>query len=213
MGLMNTPNLRLLNINPFIATVDDFLSGDDCQSLIQAASGSLERSKIVNAGAEKVESERRTNSNARVTKEQSPAVPRMLMLLSMYLRLPITHAEGLQILHYGPGQEFKPHHDGFSLDDKPQRTEMYEKSGGQRLFSTMVYLNDVDAGGSTDFPNLDLSVAPKQGRLLIFANTGAGSRFMTTLSLHAGTPVTQGEKWSAITWWRENPRPEGKRAV
>ncbi|MEM7057991.1 MAG: 2OG-Fe(II) oxygenase [Pseudomonadota bacterium] len=203
MLLFGSFNQRILNINPLIVTVDDFLSAQECEALIEAASGDLRRSRVVGKDGEVFESESRTNSTTVVSADQTPVVTKFLMTLGMLLRIPVSHAEEMQVLHYGAGQEFKPHHDGLFLEDGEDRAALYEQQGGQRLFSTMVYLNDVENGGTTEFPNLNLSVDPQQGRLLIFANTGAGSRFMSNLSLHAGTPVEQGEKWSAITWWRE----------
>ena len=116
----------------------------------------------------------------------------MLMKLGMLLRIPVHHAEGPMLLHYIEAQEFKPHADGITLDSDPARIERFERAGGQRLFSTLVYLNDVEEGGGTGFPELSVSVAARRGRLLIFANTMAGSRDMANLSIHAGEPVTAG---------------------
>ena len=119
-------------------------------------------------------------------------------------------AEGLDVLHYSEAEEFHPHADAVSLETLASDPDYFEKLGGQRLFSTMVYLNAVDAGGATAFPRLDLRIDPRPGRLLIFANTHPGNPAPNPLSLHAGEPVTEGEKWAAIAWWRQGPfRPEG----
>ena len=121
-------------------------------------------------------------------------------------------AEGPIALHYAVAEEFRPHSDGIRMNADADRLSAFEQDGGQRLFSAMVYLNYVEAGGGTGFPEVGISVQPKPGRLLIFANTLAGSRDVTNLSIHAGEPVTSGEKWSVITWWRERPRqPEAAR--
>ena len=37
-----------------------------------------------------------------------------------------------------------------------------------RIFAVICYLNDVAEGGETEFPEFDLKVAPKKGRVLIF---------------------------------------------
>jgi len=203
-------NPEILNINPLIAVVDDFLSPAECTTLIQLAQGRLQRATVHDADANGAVSENRTNAHCAAPPAEFPQVIPFLMKLGMLLRIPVQQAEGPMLLHYTEAQEFKPHSDGITLDSDPARIERFERAGGQRLFSTLAYLNDVEAGGGTGFPELGVSVAPKQGRLLIFANTMAGSRDMANLSIHAGEPVTAGEKWAAIAWWRENPVPVGQ---
>ena len=48
----------------------------------------------------------------------------------------------------------------------------------------------------TDFPNLNLTVAPLAGQLLIFHNTYFGTETKHPLALHAGSPVGQMGKWA-----------------
>ena len=45
-----------------------------------------------------------------------------------------------------------------------------QSAGGTvtRVFAIIVYLNNVENGGETEFPYLDMKVSPKQGRVLIF---------------------------------------------
>lgn len=37
-----------------------------------------------------------------------------------------------------------------------------------RTLAMLIYLNDVDAGGETEFKNLDVSIQPKTGRMVLF---------------------------------------------
>lgn len=48
----------------------------------------------------------------------------------------------------------------------------------------------------TEFPNLNLTVAPLAGQLLIFHNTYVGTETKHPLALHAGSPVGQMGKWA-----------------
>lgn len=203
--MLNTPNTRILNINPLVLTVDGFLSAAECTGLISAAQGRLQRATVTDGATGSV-SENRTNSHCALDPRDSKLVLQLLMKLGMVLRIPMDRAEGPIALHYATAEEFKPHSDGIQMSADAERLAAFDRDGGQRLFSTIVYLNDVESGGGTGFPELGLSVEPEPGRLLIFANTLAGSRDVTNLSIHAGEPVTSGEKWSAITWWRERPR-------
>ena len=39
------------------------------------------------------------------------------------------------------------------------------------MVTALIYLNDVEEGGTTKFTKLDLDVSPSTGKLLIFENT------------------------------------------
>lgn len=73
---------------------------------------------------------------------------------------------------------------------------------GNRTRTICVYLNHVEAGGETVFPRADVSVAPVPGRAVVFDKLFADGR-PDSESLHAGLPVTRGEKWLATLWLRE----------
>ena len=75
--------------------------------------------------------------------------------------------------------------------------------GGQRLVTALRYLYDVEGGGCTRFTNLQLDVQPVKGSLLLFHNCERGSSKRHSDGLHAGMPVTAGEKWAANLWFRQ----------
>ncbi|HSC08275.1 MAG TPA: 2OG-Fe(II) oxygenase, partial [Steroidobacteraceae bacterium] len=54
------------------------------------------------------------------------------------------------------------------------------------------YLNDVQEGGETRFPRLDLSVAARTGRLLMFPPYW--------MYQHAGLPAKSGDKYIVSTY-------------
>lgn len=113
-----------------------------------------------------------------------------------------SHAETLQGQRYMQGQEFKPHIDWF-----PQSSEawaMERDNGGQRAFTAMVYLNDVTQGGETDFPRLDLAVAPRQGVMLVWNNADRDG-IPNPFTVHAGNPVGSGAKYVVTRWYRCQP--------
>jgi len=63
-----------------------------------------------------------------------------------------------------------------------------------------MYLNTPEEGGGTGFPAVGLTVTAQRGSAVYFAyETGEQA------SLHAGLPVTRGEKWIATKWLRERP--------
>lgn len=67
-----------------------------------------------------------------------------------------------------------------------------DHSSARRFLVCFLYLNDVEEGGTTDFPKLDYSITPKCGRVLIFPPTWQYR--------HAGRPVTKGKKYILGTY-------------
>lgn len=195
--------MQVLNLNPLVATVDGFATATECTAVIAAARDRLKRATTtLDGGFTAIEDDHRTNSYASLKPEACPALMALALKLSVLLRMPMDHAETAAVLHYLPGQRFGEHHDAFYLD---MVVEGFEESGGQRLFTTILYLNRPEAGGATSFPHLKIEVAPQPGRLLVFANTVAGQRHPSRLATHSGEPVTAGEKWALTFWWREAP--------
>lgn len=71
-----------------------------------------------------------------------------------------------------------------------------------RLISVVLYLNDVHAGGETHFPDYDISVRPKKGRIVFFPS------FFT--HMHEAKPVAEGEKYVVVTWLCSDSTPNDK---
>lgn len=107
--------------------------------------------------------------------------------------------EPIQGQRYEEGQEFKPHNDWFYTCEKYWLDE--RKRGGQRSWTTMVFLNDVEEGGETHFTDIGIKIEPKTGVLLIWNNAlPDGSPNEGTI--HAGTPVLKGTKYIITKWYR-----------
>lgn len=110
--------------------------------------------------------------------------------------------ETIQGQRYLPGQEFKPHCDWF-YPDQPYWPQERER-GGQRSWTAMAFLNQVEEGGQTHFVNVGVSIEPKPGVLLVWNNArldGAPNED----TLHAGTPVIRGVKYVLTKWYRTRP--------
>ena len=65
----------------------------------------------------------------------------------------------------------------------------------------MAFLNEVEEGGTTHFTNLSIGVTPKPGALLMW-NNALPDGTPNENTLHAGTPVTKGEKYIITKWYR-----------
>ncbi len=129
--------------------------------------------------------------NARWCSPLKSALPRLL-------QWPIENGEGLQVLHYRPGAEYKPHYDYF--DPHEPGTPTIVKRGGQRVGTLVMYLNTPEKGGGTTFPDVLLEVAPQRGNAVFFSYERPHP---STQTLHGGAPVIAGEKWIATKWLRE----------
>ena len=68
-----------------------------------------------------------------------------------------------------------------------------ERTGGQRTWTAMVFLNTPDGGGQTNFPEAGIKVSPVTGNLLAWNNLDALGE-PNRKSLHQGMPVTAGRQ-------------------
>lgn len=184
--------------SPALRVLNDLLSYDECDALIEEAKPRLQRAKTVDSTGKQQVDARRTSEGMFFGIGESPLIKRIEKRIATLLSIPVDHGEGLQVLHYLPGQQYEPHHDWFD-PEQPGFAAVTAK-GGQRIASLVMYLNTPEEGGGTAFPEVGLTVTALRGSAVYFAyDTG------DTASLHAGLPVSKGEKWIATKWLRERP--------
>src|SRR3546814_19393527 len=76
----------------------------------------------------------------------------------------------------------------------------------------MMFLNAVDEGGPTQFPEAKVRISPRKGNLLVWTNLDErGAPSMA--SLHQGMPVLAGVKSVITQWYPERPWPPGLAAA
>lgn len=188
---------------PHITLFQHFLEDAECEALIALSQDRLARSPVVHpeTGAG-WESSKRSSQGAMFQVGEYPLLAHIEARIAEVVGIPIEHGEGMQILHYRPGGEYRPHHDYFDLGKPGERGQI--RVGGQRVATLIMYLNTVEAGGATAFPSVGLEIAPVKGNAVFFVYQQADGG-MDPLSLHAGLPVVRGEKWIATKWLRERP--------
>jgi prolyl 4-hydroxylase len=186
-------------VDPRVVVFGDLLSDEECEALIELAKPRLARSLTVatKTGGEEVNADR-TSNGMFFQRGENELVRRIEQRLARLLQWPEENGEGLQILQYGPGAEYKPHYDYF--DPSEPGTPTILKRGGQRVGTVVMYLAEPDKGGGTVFPDVHLEVAPKRGNAVFFSYERPHP---TTKTLHGGAPVIEGEKWIATKWLRE----------
>lgn len=176
---------------PLIVLLGNVLSNEECEELIRLSKDKMKRSKI---GTTREVNELRTSSSMFFEESENEIVARVEKRVSSIMNIPIEHGEGLQILQYTPGQEYRAHKDFFSSASKI--------ANNNRISTLVMYLNDVEQGGETYFPKLNFSVTPQKG-MAVYFEYFYNDQSLNDLTLHGGAPVITGEKWVATQWMRK----------
>ena len=72
---------------------------------------------------------------------------------------------------------------------------------GPRLYTFFMYLNDVEAGGQTHFPRLNISVAPRRGAALLWPSVlDHDPNLRDDRTEHESVAVGRGTKYAANYW-------------
>jgi prolyl 4-hydroxylase len=203
----SSTNFRLIN-HPLVKkcgngeaeifVAPEFLTAKACESLVSAIDANRIPSTVADYNGDR---HFRTSETCNLD-PLLPVVEIVRSSIAQLLGIDPVFAEPLQGQRYAPGQEFKLHCDWF----RPTGEDYvrYCSIAGQRTWTAMAYLNDVDQGGQTQFPHLDLSVTPESGTLILWNNLradGSGN----PMTAHHARPVVRGVKHVITLWFRERP--------
>lgn len=191
---------------PRVATIEGFLPADACAWIIERARPKLEAARVKNP----VQGGANTDSYRSNTGMGFSVVDTDLLLQIVHARIaaaigvPTVHQEPTNVLHYMPGEQYRPHYDFLDPGQAHFHRELAQI--GQRTITFLIYLNDAFEGGETAFPRLDWRFKGKTGDALVFWNVRPDGR-PDTQTLHTGSPPTSGEKWLLSKWVRSRPVP------
>ena len=101
---------------------------------------------------------------------------------------------------YDLEQEYKAHHDYFPPGS--HEYQVYCQFLGQRTWTFMIYLNDVEEGGGTRFRRLEKTIMPEKGTAVIWNNLNADGT-VNPYTIHHGMKVRKGSKYVITKWFRE----------
>lgn len=187
---------------PWVLTMENVVTEEEALRLIDlGATEGFKRSTDVGKVAadgtfgQKV-SEGRTSSNAWCQNDcyKDDAARAVMHRIADFTEINDTNSEYLQLLRYEKGQFYKSHHDYIGIEKNRQQ--------GVRILTVYLYLNDVEAGGGTNFPHLDLTVMPKRGRALLWPSVmDAKPETVDFLTQHQALPVEAGVKYGANAWY------------
>lgn len=203
---MPLPAGEILHEAPLIRRLPGVVHPLVLDAVINLAAPLVQRSQIVDARTGEVRADPMRNSS-HVTlgpRQHDHVLEAIERCISRVSGMPVLNGEFMQILRYRVGEEFRPHVDYFNESGAGAYQSLAD--GGQRAQTVLMYLNADYQGGSTSFPELQLSIKGGRGDMLHFHNLGADGLGHTD-SLHAGMPVISGEKWLLSQWIRSERYP------
>jgi len=196
---------EVFSSDPPIKLFKKVLSTVDCAYLMYLSRPYLARASVIDPEGDSsgMVSNVRTNASTYLPFE-------LVDIIGRHIELKIVHETGedlscsepMSILHYAPGEYYRPHVDYFN--PRLDVSKEFLQDGGQRTASAVTYLTAPTAGGGTSFPNLKVTVPPGAGGTLWFRNCLENGD-VDERSLHAGDTVIDGEKWVVTKWFREKP--------
>lgn len=178
----------------------NFLSHEECDQLIAESQGKTISSSVVDHSTGiHVPHPARTSKGLAHQRAPGGVIDVIEQRVARLVDQPLSNQEGMQILEYGPTNEYQPHHDYFDPVHSGHR--MIIGDGGQRMATVLMYLNDCFDAGETTFPELGIGFTPMKGSALLFASCDHNG-LLLEWSKHSGRPVGSGTKWVATKWIR-----------
>lgn len=188
------PVASQLSSTPEVFCFRSLLTEAECDYLISRATPLFQPSVIVDPTSGQMRPHPvRTSDNAMFPwVEETPVIHALNQRIAAASATSVRSGEPLQVLRYRPGQEYRPHHDALPHTDN------------QRTLTFLLYLNEGYGGGETEFCATGLRFAGRKGDGLLFRNADRDGR-PDPKAVHAGRPVTTGEKIIATRWIHERP--------
>ena len=190
----------LMNMkHPRVIVLGGFLSDQECDAMIALAGPRMARSETVDniTGGSEV-NVARTSRGMFFERGETGVIDKVEKRIAAMLSWPVQNGEGLQVLHYKPGAEYKPHYDYF--DPVHPGSAIHPRSAATSASARCsMYLNTPKKGGGTIFPDVGLEVAPIKGNACFFSYDRA--HVNTKEGLHGGAPVIRGREVESATKW------------
>ncbi|XP_071767515.1 prolyl 4-hydroxylase subunit alpha-3 [Centroberyx gerrardi] len=200
-GLLLQPIRReVLSLQPYVVLYHSFITDTEAEDIKLLAQPGLRRS-VVAAGEKQATAEYRISKSAWLKGSIRSIIGQLDQRISMLTGLNVQppYGEYLQVVNYGIGGHYEPHFDHATSASSP----LFKLKTGNRVATFMIYLNPVEAGGSTAFIHANFSVPVVKNAAIFWWNlhrNGQGDGD----TLHAGCPVLVGDKWVANKWIHEH---------
>ena len=185
---------RLESEDLMLFSLEDFLNEVECDHVVSAIKSELRPSELSSFEPDNTFRTSKTCDMGNLDDSLIVDIDRRICRL---LGIDESYSEAIQGQYYDEGQEFKPHTDYF----EEHEIASHSNKMGQRTFTVMVYLNEVEKGGVTSFPKVGADFTPKKGMAVIWSSLNPDGS-PNIHSLHHAQPVIKGHKAIITKWFR-----------
>ena len=190
-------NFRIRTNKAEIYSIDDFLNPEETKEVISIIKTRLRPSTIA-SGEGETDQGYRTSKTCDLGNLENKLLKDIDRRICNFLGIDHKFSEVIQGQFYEVGEEFKAHTDFFEKDQMQE----YGGDRGQRTYTFMIYLNDVEEGGETEFLNLKRTFKPKTGSAIAWNNLTEDG-LVNSNTMHQAHPVIKGNKAVITKWFRE----------
>lgn len=188
----------LFKINNYdIIEYNNFLTNDECDKLISLVKDNLIVSKIYRKDNDIVSPTFRNSYQSWLNEDSDIIVKNIINKIRKITNSSFNYIEPIQIVKYPENGFFNLHYD--ACKDTDEICERMNLGRGPRYKTFIIYLNDNFNGGETNFPKKKKIIKPNKRKGVLFYNTDKNGNILDE-SLHAGLPITKGNKWIANVW-------------
>ncbi|CAL8141299.1 unnamed protein product [Orchesella dallaii] len=192
--------VEVVNLDPLIKLFRNVIHDKEIEKIKELAKPRLETAMVVNAFTGTNEkSHTRVSKSAWLIDEDDPVITKINERVGYLTDLSMETSELLQIANYGIGGMYLPHYD---YAQPGQTASFVTDNDGNRIATLLFYMSDVEKGGATVFPKLNLSLWPEKGSAAFWYNlkkNGLGD----SRTQHAACPVLLGTKFVSNKWIHE----------
>ncbi|XP_055348028.1 prolyl 4-hydroxylase subunit alpha-2-like [Paramacrobiotus metropolitanus] len=203
--LIQPVKVEQLYDDPQIIMFHSVLLETQASRIRQVGHHHLSRGRVAGGDVRGMVSNYRISKIAFLEESIDPVIAEVNRYIGHITNLDSSIAEDLQVNNYGIGGHYSSHydfytnvHDVFNLIAPMTNYEIW----GDRLATFLLYMTDVEAGGATVFPRLNLTLFPAAGSAVFWYNKFKDLS-PDPRTFHAGCPVLAGNKWISNKWIRE----------
>ncbi|OTA96272.1 hypothetical protein M434DRAFT_392939 [Hypoxylon sp. CO27-5] len=215
---------HIVSKSPLVIYLENFITPEEQAHLREITRDTFTHSAVADSSGAQGLRQTRTSQSTNVPRDAIVRCIEERALLFQGFDVPRTHLEPVQLVKYGQGERYHFHTDWYT-----NAAHATSALGGNRLSSFFAYVSASDdiTGGGTNFPMVSaplderwckfvdcdeswengVTFRPVVGNAVFWQNLnedGTGDQ----RTLHAGLPVTSGEKIGMNIWTRQGPLSE-----
>jgi prolyl 4-hydroxylase len=147
--------INMISENPFIAEIENGLTGDECKTIRDACSNGKKQNQL------------RTSYWVNNKKDEiKPIVDK----IASFMNVDSKHFENINVMQYPEGSCHGDHYDAFDLTT--DKGKEYSQCRGQRIYTVIGFINNNKdkSGGNLRFIKFNKDITHEEGKLVIYKN-------------------------------------------